>query len=406
VTPLLAALPVEGWDEFAPATRVAAYLLVGLLLAGVWVGHACVWTATLNYLYGCPLPKRLLKLFRHFSGLVIVGFPVLAAVGLEFGPSGLVAVYLGGCAAFGLLVFPTITTYRLLRPKPRAVLAERSEVVDYRRELGPAALGGGKWKWAAYLPFNDCFRVEFTELTLAVPNLPPAWDGLSVLLLSDLHFYGSPGRPFFEAVTDRLAAGPRPDLVVLAGDYLDTDGGEHHGWIAPILGKLTAAEGKYAVLGNHDKNHDPDRVRKELAAGGYTVLGNGWREATVRGVRCVLVGHEGPWFRPGPDLSAAPPDLFRLCVSHTPDNFHWAQANRIGLILCGHVHGGQIRLPVVGSIFVPSVYGRRFDMGVFEGGPTVMAVGRGLAGKEPLRFRCKPQVLRLTLTARRSPSAA
>jgi hypothetical protein len=52
----------------------------------------------------------------------------------------------------------------------------------------------------------------------------------------------------------------------------------------------------------------------------------------------------------------------------------------------------------VGSIFVPSVYGRRFDAGVFGVGGTVMVVGRGLSGREPLRFRCRPQVLRLTLT--------
>jgi predicted MPP superfamily phosphohydrolase len=283
----------------------------------------------------------------------------------------------------------------LLRPRPRAVLDETTETVDFWKECGREVLGSGNWKWAAHLPCNGVFQVDFTRLTLAVPGLPPAWDGLSILFLSDLHFYGSPGRPFFEAVVDRLAAGPTPDLVILGGDYLDTE--HHHGWIAPILGRLNATEGKYAVLGNHDKSHDPDRVRQELATGGYAVLGNGWREATVRGVRCVLVGHEGPWFRPGPDLSSALPDLFRLCVSHTPDNFYWGQRNRVGLMLCGHVHGGQIRVPVVGSIFIPSRYGRRFDQGVFERNGTVMVVGRGLSGKEPLRFRCRPQVLRITL---------
>jgi predicted MPP superfamily phosphohydrolase len=118
---------------------------------------------------------------------------------------------------------------------------------------------------------------------------------------------------------------------------------------------------------------------------------------TIRGVPCVAVGHEGPWFRPPPDLSAAPVGPFRLCLSHTPDNFYWGLAHGIGLMLCGHVHGGQIRIPVVGSIFVPSIYGRRFDTGVFAGGGMVAAVGRGLSGKEPLRFRCRPQVIRLTL---------
>jgi len=78
----------------------------------------------------------------------------------------------------------------------------------------------------------------------------------------------------------------------------------------------------------------------------------------------------------------------------------------VRLMLCGHVHGGQIRVPLVGSIFVPSVYGRRFDMGVFGGGGLVAAIGRGLSGKEPLRFRCRPQVVRLTLTATAGVRAA
>ena len=160
-------------------------------------------------------------------------------------------------------------------------------------------------------------------------------------------------------------------------------------------------EGNFAILGNHDLLYEPNRVRESLAAAGYTVLGNGWKEATIRGVRGVVVGHEGPWFDPPPDLTSAPKDGPRICLSHSPDNFYWAQENGIGLVLCGHVHGGQIRLPPIGSIFVPSTYGRRFDMGAFEKNGTAMVVNRGLSGKEPLRFRCNAQVMRITLS--RSP---
>ena len=92
-------------------------------------------------------------------------------------------------------------------------------------------------------------------------------------------------------------------------------------------------------------------------------------------------------------------------MSHTPDNFYWG-ANGIGLMLCGHVHGGAIRVPVIGSIFVPSIYGRRFDEGVFEKGGTVMSVNRGLSGREPIRFRCNPQVLRVTLRVNRESTAS
>ena len=57
-------------------------------------------------------------------------------------------------------------------------------------------------------------------------------------------------------------------------------------------------------------------------------------------------------------------------------------------------------MPLIGSIFIPSKYGRRFDIGVFEENGTVMAVNRGVSGKEPLRFRCHPQALRVTLKLR------
>jgi predicted MPP superfamily phosphohydrolase len=378
----------------------AALVIEFLFATAAVIGHAYLLTSLLNFLYGCPLPKKFLKVYRLATGLLILAGPAVFWFLYDMIPGrfqGIILLYALVCANAAVW-FAVVTVMRLLDPKPAAVLAERTETVDYWKQLGPAAIGDGKYRHVARLPFNDVFQVDFTDLTLAVPNLPPAWDGLRILLLSDLHFCGTPSRAFFEAVLDRLAAEP-PDLVLLAGDYLDTD--THHDWITPLLGRLSATEGRYAILGNHDKKHDPDRVRKELAAAGYAVLVNAWTEATVRGVRCVLVGHEGPWFRPVPDLSDAPPDLFRLCLSHTPDNFYWGQRHHVGLMLCGHVHGGQVRVPVVGSIFVPSIYSRRFDQGVFEGGGTVMVVGRGLSGKEPLRFRCHPQVIRLTL---KSPS--
>jgi predicted MPP superfamily phosphohydrolase len=68
-------------------------------------------------------------------------------------------------------------------------------------------------------------------------------------------------------------------------------------------------------------------------------------------------------------------------------------------MLAGHVHGGQVRVPVFGSLLVPSVYGRRYDCGTFEEGPTLLHVGRGISGEHPLRVACLPQVTRLVLRA-------
>lgn len=76
----------------------------------------------------------------------------------------------------------------------------------------------------------------------------------------------------------------------------------------------------------------------------------------------------------------------------------WARQHGIDLMLAGHNHGGQIRFPLVGSVFVPSRYSRRYDRGTFAEPPTVLHVSRGLAGQHPLRYNCRPEVTKLILT--------
>lgn len=370
-----------------------------------WVGHAFLLTTGLNFLYGCALPKVVLKPWRHLTAVVILAFPPLfwlvracVDLGTWEAPTaaGRAAVlYVLVCVPFAIL-YAYLTLVRYFRRPPACVVSERTRTLDLWPELGEKLIGDGKGRAVTRWPGNGAFTCDITDLALALPNLPPELDGLTLLLLSDLHFHGTPSRLYFERITSELASGPTPDLVCLAGDFLDSD--RHHHWIGELLGPLRANEAKFAILGNHDKYHDPDRVRAELAAAGYTVLGNAWQEIAIRGVSCVVVGHEGPWFGPPPDPTAAPAGPFRLCLSHTPDNFYWGVEHRVGLMLCGHVHGGAIRVPLIGSIFVPSVFGRRFDMGVFAKAETAMVVSRGVSGKEPLRFRCNPQAIRVTLT--------
>ena len=362
----------------------------------ICIGHACFWTAMLNAFYAEPLPKRVLKAWRLFTGFVIAAVPPLILYDLliyrSMSTPWLLVIYFEVCAIWGAVIFPAITIARLIRRRPNCVLAERTETLDLGKQLGTAVRGDGMWRWLTRLPGNCVFKVDVTELSLKLPRLPSNLDGLSILLLSDLHFHGTPSKVWFDAIFDRLLEFPKPDVVVLAGDYVDTD--THREWIAPILGRLRWNEVGMAILGNHDAHHHPERTRRELEKCGYTIPSNHSHEVTIRGERCIFTGNESPWF---PAPSAVPDGGFRICVSHSPDQFRWAQRHGFDLILCGHVHGGQIRLPIIGSIFVPSRYGRRYDLGVFEKNETVMIVGRGLSGKEPLRFRCHPQVIRMVL---------
>ena len=232
----------------------------------------------------------------------------------------IIQVYTTICLLFGACLFPLITISRLSRKPPSIVIAEQTRTLDLWPELGSQLIGDNKLAAMTRLPANGVFRVDLTDLTLAAAEAPIEWDGLTFLVLSDFHFHGTPSRAYFERIVEELLAGPQPDLVCLIGDYIDTD--THHEWIEPILGRLHAKEAKLSILGNHDLLYEPERVRQELARAGYTDLGNRWQEITIRGVQCLAIGHEGPWFTPGPDLSGAPTGLFRLCLSHTPDNYY------------------------------------------------------------------------------------
>ena len=393
------------------------FFLVIVLFGLAWVGHACICTAVLNNLYGRRLPKTVLKPVRLLAGVAILAFPLIVltipnpqhfvtpAHDAVVDPDRfngwlgrLLLAYCVACLYFGF-VFPLVTLERYLRKPPSCVVSEQTRTLDLWPELGQKLIGDGKFRPLTRVPGNGVFKLDITDLTLALPNLPPELEGLTILHITDLHFHGTPSREYFDRIFAELTAGPMPDLVCLTGDFVDTD--KHREWIQPLLSRLQAKEAKLAILGNHDEHHDPAAIRAELTAAGYTVLSNTWREIAIRGVPCVAVGHEGPWFDPAPDLNGAPKEPFRLCLSHTPDNFYWGQAHGIGLMLCGHVHGGGIRVPMIGSIFVPSIYGRRFDQGVFEENGTAMVVSRGVSGKEPLRIRCNPQLINLRLTAKK-----
>ena len=94
---------------------------------------------------------------------------------------------------------------------------------------------------------------------------------------------------------------PLPDIVCVTGDV--ADGYKHQRWIVPVLGRLRWGLAAFAVLGNHDYWYDAPFIRRRLKRLGIRYLGNSWEQITVRGEPMVVMGHEGPWRKPGPDLS-------------------------------------------------------------------------------------------------------
>lgn len=376
------------------------------------VGHTVLMIRSHNWWYGSSLGRRTVDALQLLHGLLTLAGPVVFYCLFGWDPlslfnwellyspgHALMQGYLFVCWMMALIVVPVVTFERLNR-RCLPLLKEETKTIHIPDLLGFKPVGEGKHRAAASIPYNQLFDLDLTVKTLALPRLPVEWEGLTILHLSDLHFCGTPDRAYHERVVD-LCMNWNPDIVALTGDYVDSLA--HHEWLEPVLGKLKAREAKLAIVGNHDYWYQPERVREALGAMGCVIPRNSWEQIEVRGRPLVVIGNECPWLRPAPDLSNCPEDVFRLCLSHTPDNIAWAKRNRIDLMLSGHVHGGQIRFPVIGSLLVPSRYGRRYDCGVFDEKPMVLHVSRGIGGEHPLRFNCRPEAVLLVL--RRDTSA-
>ena len=376
------------------------------LFAVACLGHLVLMVGSHNWFYGLRMSKRagdLVHLVHAGLVLALPGAWLLGWVSLDdlFDPANLatplapVVVYLWLCVLTAVVWLPALTVYRLRRVPP--ISDVRREVVDVARQLGHRPVGNGHHAFLARLPGTEIFHIEYVEMTLRPPRLPAALDGLTILHLTDLHFHGTPDRDYYRVILDRCTAWT-PDVVAVTGDISDSP--LHHRWILPLLGRLRWRVAAFAILGNHDYRYDVQQIRRRMRRLGMVVLENNWQPLAVRGETINVIGHEGPWLEPAPDLSGCPAGPFRLCLSHTPDHFRWARRQGIDVVLAGHVHGGQVRVPIFGSLLVPSRCGRRFDCGTFAKGGTLMHVGRGLSGEHPVRFNCLPEVTLITL---RSP---
>jgi predicted MPP superfamily phosphohydrolase len=385
---------------------IPVWLVAGVLFAVATLGHLVIVLAWHNWVYGQNLPRHSGKIVHLVFGILFLAGPILLMAysgwdltklspfdSLDWG-QWLTLIYVCCCYFMGAVWFPAITLQRLTRPIPKVQVSSESKVFDLEKEKGSFGPLPGKRGLAARLPWNEVHLLDITRRTLRLARLPKAWDGLTILQIGDMHFHSVPTKAWHEAVMDHCAA-LEPDIVAFTGDLVDSIPCQE--WIAPVLGRLRYRIAAFAVLGNHDYWFEVPNIRANLTKAGLRVLSNRWEQLEVRGEPMLVIGTDYPYLLPSLDLTQCPTGPFRLCLSHTPDNLPWARRAGIDLMLSGHVHGGQIRFPIIGSVLVPSIYGRRYDCGLFHEGPTVLHVSRGLSGDQPLRFGCKPEATLLTL---------
>jgi predicted MPP superfamily phosphohydrolase len=247
-------------------------------------------------------------------------------------------------------------------------------------------------------------RLVVRESPLAIPRWPAAIGPLRIASISDLHT-GAP-HVTVEKVEDVVARvnAARPDLVVLLGDYVIH--GVAGGRFVPIeqtaaaLRDLRAPLGVFAVLGNHDWWYDGPRCMRALEAAGIHVLEDAAAAVTVRGHPLWIAGVGELRTRPASitrALAPVPEGAPVIVLTHNPDLFVRVPP-RVLLTLAGHTHGGQVNLPVLGRLIVPSHYGDRYAIGhVHEEGRDLFVspgVGTSII---PVRFRVPPEISMLTV---------
>lgn len=374
--------------------------LEATLAIAAFLGHFSIAVWLFNRLHAVPLPRRAIKISE--KALLLTAALVVVAIAIVWLNTGylpiqnrLVLGYTSLCWLAAAAAVPMWLLPKLLERSPAALQANDTHVVDVTARLGFAPLHGAEFRLWSRFPGNQMLQVAVQEKTLHLPQLPHELDGLRIAHLSDLHMTGHLGREYYDVVVDESNA-LAPDLVVITGDILEK--AACLSWIERTLGRLQAKHGKFFILGNHEMRlPDVAPLRAALTTCGFIDLGSRCETLAIDGTNILLAGTELPWFGTAPTPPARDSAL-RILLSHSPDQLPFARANAFDLMLAGHNHGGQIRLPYLGALIVPSWYGFRYAGGLYFEPPTLLHVSRGLGGIHPIRLNCPPELALLILT--------
>jgi len=263
--------------------------------------------------------------------------------------------------------------------------------------LGLAAtLGGAELGFAEAQGLPGIRRVQ-----LAFPTLPPAWDGLTIVQVSDVH-----AGPFMPAQRMRaireLVARIPADLVVFTGDQMDRRSTDADRFVRGFSG-IGAPLGVYGILGNHDHYIDPKLSVEALKKIGVRTLVNEAAVLERDGQRLVLVGVQDISVRDGRAsdfaIIARYPGAFRICLCHQPRAWQRALTAGAHLTLAGHTHGGQIAFPSR-NVNVARIQ-TRYIAGPYRRDDQWLYVSRGIGvGAVPVRVGSPPEIDVITLQRR------
>jgi predicted MPP superfamily phosphohydrolase len=262
--------------------------------------------------------------------------------------------------------------------------------------------------------------IDETHRDVYLRNLPADFDGVRIVQLSDIHL-DEFTEPFFLRRVIEHVNRIAPDYVLITGDYVTAGIAPHRyalraaSQCGGLLRELRAPH-RYASLGNHDIGVGAEAVTAALTSNGTPVLRNAFVPLERGSARIWLAGLDDP-VEGDPDPELAIPKSIRnqpnepvIVLCHAPDYADYLLRQPAGaaidLMLSGHTHGGQVRLPFVGALALP-VLGHKYVQGAFRLGRLQLYVNRGIGAVNlPFRLNCPPEITVMTLRAGEPPSAS
>ncbi len=248
--------------------------------------------------------------------------------------------------------------------------------------------------------------LDMTKFTIHHPNIPKAFNGFKIVQFSDTHLSDYFTIKRLTTIVEKINS-LSPDLLFFTGDLMDEPNQYTQiNKIVPVLEKLEAPFGKFAVYGNHDHGgYGTDIYRNVITMSGFTLLQNEVQNITmlngekisVSGIDDLMLGkpsYEGT-------LGNLSPDTYNILLAHEPDAALDAKKYNVHLQLSGHSHGGQVQLPFYGPLITPP-YATEYFEGMYEVDKLKLYVNRGLGTTRlPFRFLSVPELTQFTLYSKK-----
>lgn len=256
------------------------------------------------------------------------------------------------------------------------------------------------WFWVTIIEPYFIIDYDFAKITSS--SWTKELDGLKIALIADIHYTGGAVENWRLNNIIKKTNDAKPDIIILLGDYFQAGSPKRINLdlFSSYLKKLYAPLGVYAILGNHDSYFGRNIVRDMISNAGIKVLENSnVKVKTPKGdfylaaiADMITQNHFYTLALKGIPESA--PTIF---LSHTPDGFKYSP-NDVKIMFSGHTHGGQIKIPHYGAIFVNLRFDRIADGKLYRDGKTLY-VSKGLGtSRIPVRFLCSPTIVIATIS--------